>query len=65
MTRALAIQMGVGAMAGMAGTTLLVRARRAASEPARYAQGIFGTMALIFGLGLIGFALVFSMASAT
>ncbi|WP_448660137.1 hypothetical protein ACPVPU_06405 [Sphingomonas sp. CJ99] len=55
MTRALAIQMGVGAMVGMAGATLLVRARRAVSEPAHSAWGIADMIGLFSG----GFATVF------
>lgn len=60
MTRALAIQAGIGLASGIAGVTLL--RRRAATEPGRYALRIAGMMLVALCLFLTGFALVFSMA---
>lgn len=62
MTRALAIQAGLGLASGIAGVTLL--RRRAASVEAAYALRIAGMMLLALGLFLTGFAAVFSVASA-
>lgn len=62
MTRALAIQAGLGLASGIAGATLL--RHRAASAESTYALRIAGMMLLALGLFLTGFALVFSLASA-
>ncbi|MDG5489352.1 hypothetical protein ACNI3Q_08475 [Sphingomonas sp. FW199] len=62
MTRALAIQAGVAGLSGIAGIALLVRARRAAGAPARYGQFIAGTMALMLGIALTGFAVMVAVA---
>ena len=58
MTRALAIQAGLGLASGIAGATLL--RRRAGSAPAIYAIRIAGMMLLALGAFLTGFALVFA-----
>jgi hypothetical protein len=58
-TRALAIQAGIGIASGMAGLTLLTR--RAASPEGIYALRIAGTMLVALCLFLTGFALVASM----
>lgn len=58
MTRALAIQAGLGIASGIAGATLL--RRRSASHEATYATRIAGMMLLALGLFLTGFALVFN-----
>lgn len=63
MTRALAIQAGLGLASGIAGATLL--RRRPASAEAAYATRIAGMMLLALGLFLTGFALVFSMVNGT
>jgi hypothetical protein len=62
MTRALAIQAGLGLASGIAGATLL--RRRPATREATYALRIAGMMLLALGLFLTGFALVFSLTSA-
>jgi hypothetical protein len=62
MTRALAIQAGLGLASGIAGATLL--RRRPASAHATYATRIAGMMLLALGAFLTGFAVVFSLASA-
>ncbi len=59
MTRALAIQAGIGIASGVAGLTLL--RRRAASLEGTYALRIAGTMLVALCLFLTGFALVASM----
>ena len=59
MTRALAIQAGIGIASGVAGLTLLCR--RAASPEGIYALRIVGMMLLALCLFLTGFALVASM----
>lgn len=61
MTRALAIQAGIGIASGVAGLTLL--RRRAASREGVYALRIAGTMLVALCLFLTGFALVASMVS--
>lgn len=61
MTRALAIQAGLGLASGIAGATLL-RCRPTTPE-ATYALRIAGMMLLALGLFLTGFALVFNLAS--
>jgi hypothetical protein len=60
MTRALALQAGIGIASGVAGVVLL--RRRAASVEARYALRIAGMMLVALCLFLTGFALVFAMA---
>ena len=62
MTRALAIQAGIGIASGMAGIALL--RRRAASREGVYALRIAGTMLVALCLFLTGFALVASMVGA-
>lgn len=59
MTRALAIQAGIGIASGVAGIALL--RRRAASPEGIYALRIAGMMLLALCLFLTGFALVASM----
>lgn len=59
MTRALAIQAGIGIASGVAGLTLLTR--RAAALEGIYALRIAGTMLVALCLFLTGFALVASM----
>lgn len=59
MTRALAIQAGIGIASGVAGIILLCR--RAASPEGAYALRIAGTMLVALCLFLTGFALVASM----
>jgi uncharacterized protein YjeT (DUF2065 family) len=68
--RALALQAGIGAAAGMVGLGLLLRPRLAArllrvaqGEPATYALRIAGMMLVALGLFLGGFAAVFVLAS--
>jgi uncharacterized protein YjeT (DUF2065 family) len=70
MTRALALQAGIGAVSGMAGLGLLLRPvaagrllRLARGEPATYALRIAGMMLVALGLFLAGFATVFALAS--
>jgi hypothetical protein len=58
-TRALAIQAGIGIASGVAGIVLL--RRRAASPEGIYALRIVGTMLVALCLFLTGFALVASM----
>lgn len=58
MTRALALQTGLGFASGIAGATLL--RRRPASREATYALRIAGMMLLALGLFLTGFAAVFA-----
>lgn len=58
MTRALAIQAGIGIASGVAGLTLLRRC--AASAEGIYALRIAGTMLVALCLFLTGFALVFA-----
>ncbi|WP_423605527.1 hypothetical protein [Sphingomonas sp. MS122] len=62
MTRALALQAGIGLASGVAGLALL--RRRAATAEGAYATRIAGMMLVAFCLFLTGFALVFSIASA-
>ncbi|WP_066657605.1 MULTISPECIES: hypothetical protein [unclassified Sphingomonas] len=59
MTRALAIQAGIGIASGVAGIALL--RRRAVSPEGIYALRIAGTMLLALCLFLTGFALVASI----
>lgn len=54
MTRALAIQAGLGLASGIAGATLL--RRRSTTREATYALRIAGMMLLALGLFLTGFA---------
>jgi len=61
MTRALALQAGLGLASGIAGATLL--RRRATSEPATYALRIAGMMLLALGFFLTGFAAVFTLSN--
>ncbi len=61
MTRALAIQAGIGLASGVTGLALL--RRRAASAEARYALRIAGMMLLALCLFLTGFALVFALSN--
>lgn len=63
MTRALALQAGIGIVSGVAGLILL--RRRAATAEGAYATRIAGMMLVALCLFLTGFALVFSIASAT
>lgn len=70
MTRALALQAGIGAAAGAIGLGLLLRPRAAGrllgmpeGEPASYALRIAGMMLVALGLFLTGFATVFALAS--
>lgn len=67
MTRALAIQFGVAAVAGTSGFALLARpaAFGIRSEPARYAVRIAGMMLTALGLLLGGFGLIYLWASAS
>ena len=60
MTRALALQAGIGIASGIAGLALL--RRRAATPEAAYATRIAGVMLVALCLFLTGFALVFSLA---
>ena len=62
MTRALALQAGIGIMSGIAGLALL--RRRAITPQGAYAARIAGMMLVALCLFLTGFALVFSIASA-
>ncbi len=62
MTRALAIQAGLGIVSGTAGLVLLRRRPRRAE--AAYPLRIAGMMLLALGLFLTGFALVAQMAGA-
>ena len=62
MTRALALQAGIGLASGVAGLALL--RRRAATAEGVYANRIAGMMLVALCLFLTGFALVFSIASA-
>lgn len=62
MTRALALQAGIGIVSGVAGLALL--RRRAATPEGVYATRIAGMMLVALCLFLTGFALVFSLASA-
>ncbi|MBX3594775.1 hypothetical protein [Sphingomonas sp.] len=59
MTRALAIQAGIGLASGAAGVALL--RRPAATVEARYAARIAGMMLVALCLFLTGFALVFAL----
>lgn len=61
MTRAIAIQFGVAAVAGTSGLALLARpaAFGVRSEPARYATRIAGMMLTALGLFLGGFATIY------
>jgi uncharacterized protein YjeT (DUF2065 family) len=70
MTRALAIQAGIGAAAGIAGLGLLLvpgtagrLLRLAPGAPASYILRIAGMMLVALGLFLAGFATVFALAS--
>jgi hypothetical protein len=60
-TRALAIQFGVAAVAGTSGLALLARpaAFGVRDEPARYAARIAGMMLAALGLFLGGFATIY------
>lgn len=60
MTRALAVQAGIGIASGVAGLALL--RRRAATPEGAYAGRIAGMMLVALCLFLTGFALVFSWA---
>ncbi|PKP92350.1 MAG: hypothetical protein CVT77_09205 [Alphaproteobacteria bacterium HGW-Alphaproteobacteria-16] len=60
MTRALAIQAGIGIVSGIAGIALLLR--RARTAEGRYPLRIAGMMLVALCLFLTGFALVASMA---
>ena len=62
MTRALALQAGIGIVSGVAGLVLL--RRRAATPGGVYAPPIPRMLVLALCLFLTGFALVFSLASA-
>ncbi len=59
MTRALAIQAGIGIASGIAGTALLLR--RPATPEALYPLRIAGMMLVALCLFLTGFALVFAV----
>lgn len=61
MTRALALQAGIGLASGAAGLALL--RRRAASPEGAYARRIAGTMLVALCLFLTGFALVFALSN--
>jgi uncharacterized protein YjeT (DUF2065 family) len=70
MTRALVLQAGIGAAAGIAGLGLLLRPRAAGrllglaeGEPTSYILRIAGMMLAALGLFLTGFATVFALAS--
>jgi hypothetical protein len=58
-TRALALQAGIGIVSGIAGLALL--RRRAATPEGAYATRIAGMMLVALCLFLAGFALVFSI----
>ena len=58
MTRALALQAGIGIVSGVAGIALL--RRRAATPEGGYATRIAGMMLVALCLFLTGFALVFA-----
>jgi uncharacterized protein YjeT (DUF2065 family) len=69
-TRALALQAGIGAVSGVAGLGLLLAPRAAGrllglaeGEPATYALRIAGMMLVALGLFLTGFATVFALAT--
>lgn len=62
MTRALALQAGIGIVSGIAGLALLRRCT--ASPEAAYAARIAGMMLVALCLFLTGFALVFALTSA-
>lgn len=61
MTRALALQAGIGIMSGVAGLALL--RRRTASPEAVYPLRIAGMMLVALCLFLAGFALVFALSN--
>lgn len=61
MTRALALQAGIGIASGVAGLALL--RRRAASPEGAYATRIAGMMLVALCLFLTGFALVFALSN--
>lgn len=72
MTRALALQAGIGAVSGAAGLALLLLLRPQGvgrllgmpeGEPAVYALRIGGMMLVALGLFLTGFATVFALAT--
>lgn len=60
MSRALALQAGIGILSGLAGLVLL--RRRATTREGAYAARIAGMMLVALCLFLAGFALVFSLA---
>ena len=61
MTRALALQAGLGLASGIAGATLM--RRRTATPETTYALRIAGMMLLALGAFLTGFAAVFHYSS--